>query len=173
MEDTKAKIAIFDRDGTFIWEPEKPEGVDPRETFPLKSADEVRFLPDAIEGMKILRDKGYALIMATNQTFLGTVKHPQVVFDAVMNMIQSELTIHGVSFDFVMVCPHGPDDGCTCRKPSVGGLEGYFAEKTDLDLAHSIMFGDRDTDKQFAENLGVRFVRIETNGRFSLPVDVQ
>lgn len=168
------KLAILDRDGTIIWEPEKPAGVDPRETFPLESAGQVHFLENAIEGMKELQRRGYSLIMATNQTFLGTEKHPQNIFDAVMDRIQSELARHHVFFDFVMVCPHGPDDGCTCRKPATGGLTAYLDDKIhDIDLANSLMFGDRDTDREFADNLGIRFVKVETNGRFSLPVDVQ
>ena len=64
------KYAFLDRDGTFIWEPEKPEGVDPRETFPLKSINEFKFIDDAIEGIKTLVDKGYKLVMVSNQTFL-------------------------------------------------------------------------------------------------------
>lgn len=162
------KLAILDRDGTFIWEPEKPDGVDPRETFPLKSADEVRFLDGAIEGMKKLGDNGYTLVMATNQTFLGTEKHPQNVFDSVMKRITDELSKNGISFDFLMVCPHGPDDGCDCRKPAIGGMAPYM-KLHEIDRAKSLMFGDRDTDRQFAENLGVRFVKIETNGSFVLP----
>ncbi|MBY0539145.1 HAD-IIIA family hydrolase [Patescibacteria group bacterium] len=164
------KLAILDRDGTFIWEPEKPEGVDPRETFPLKGAEEVQFLPGAIEGMKKLREAGYTLVMATNQTFLGTEKHPQDVFDAVMNKIKNELAMHGLSFDFIMVCPHGPDDGCTCRKPAIGGLYPYMGTVEEgVDFQNSLMFGDRDTDRQFADNLKVRFVKIETNGPFVIP----
>ncbi len=65
------KYAILDRDGTIIWEPEKPEDIDPRETFPLKSADQVSFMEGAIEGMQKLRQMGYRLILATNQTYLG------------------------------------------------------------------------------------------------------
>ena len=165
------KIAILDRDGTFIWEPEKPDGVDSRETFPLKSADEVCFLPGAIDGMKELQARGYSLVMATNQTFLGTSKHPQDVFDSVMNKITDELKHNGLAFDFIMVCPHGPDDGCDCRKPAIGGMVPYM-KLHEIDRAKSLMFGDRDTDRQFAENLNVRFVKIETNGPFVLPKDI-
>ena len=89
--DLMGKIAFLDRDGTFIWEPEKPEGVDPRETFPLKSAEEVQFMEGAIDGKKALVAKGYVLVMATNQTFLGTPKHPKEVFDEVMEKIEGEL----------------------------------------------------------------------------------
>ncbi len=168
------KLAILDRDGTFIWEPEKPEGVDPRETFPLRSADEVEFLPNALDGMKALVKNGYTLLMATNQTFLGTTKHTQEIFDAVMKTIANEMAKHELAFDFIMVCSHGPDEGCMCRKPAIGGLATYLARhEGEIDFEHSYMFGDRDTDREFAENIGVKFVKVETNGRFPLPADVQ
>ncbi len=167
----RQKYAFIDRDGTFLWEPEKPEGADPRETFPLQNMDEFRFMDDAIAGLKTLTEKGYKLVMVTNQTFLGTTKHPQAMFDAVMQRIEDELGVEGVRFAFVMLCPHGPDDGCDCRKPKIGGLKDFLAGK-DFDREHSLMFGDRDTDRQFAENLGVRFVKIETNKQFEVPRDI-
>ncbi|HLD86888.1 MAG TPA: HAD-IIIA family hydrolase [Candidatus Nanoarchaeia archaeon] len=164
------KYAFVDRDGTFLWEPKRPEDVDPRETFPLKNMDEFHFMDGAIEGLKALTDKGYELVMVTNQTFLGTSKHPQEMFNAVMQRIYDELGAHDISFAFVMVCPHGPDEGCGCRKPKIGGLNGFLEKnKGNIDFAHSLMFGDRDTDGQFARNLGVKFVRIETNRHFSVP----
>jgi imidazoleglycerol-phosphate dehydratase / histidinol-phosphatase len=164
------KYAFVDRDGTFLWEPEKPEGVDHRETFPLKSMDEFHFMDKAKENLKLLADKGYKLVMATNQTFLGSSKHPKEMFDAVMQRIHDELDAVGITFDFVMVCPHGPDEGCDCRKPQIGGLKDFLEQrKGTIDLQNSFMFGDRDTDRQFAENLGVQFVKIETNKEFVLP----
>ena len=167
------KYAFLDRDGTFIWEPEKPEGADLRETFPLRSMNEFKFMDGAIEGIKTLIDKGYKLVMITNQTFLGTPKHPREMFDSVMRKIDEELLKYGISFDFVMICPHGPDEGCDCRKPKIGGFTNFLEQnKLNIDLQHSLMFGDRDTDRQFAENLGVRFVKIKTNDRFKLPDDI-
>ncbi len=165
------KYAFLDRDGTFLWEPERPAGIDPRETFPLKSMDEFRFMDGAIEGMKTLAAKGYELVMVTNQTFLGTPKHPRDMFDQVMKRIDEELAKESVRFSLIVVCPHGPDEGCDCRKPAVGGTLRLL-EGRDVDWAHSLMFGDRDTDRQFAENLGIRFVSIETNKRFVLPEGV-
>ena len=162
------KYAFVDRDGTIIWEPERPEGIDPRETFPLKSADEVQFIDGALGGLKKLVENGYRLVLVTNQTFLGTPKHPKDTFDDVMNRMHEGLAKHGIHFDFEMVCPHGPDEGCDCRKPKIGGLKEFLVSH-HVDLANSLMFGDRATDAEFAKNLGVRFVKIETNRRFELP----
>ena len=167
------KYAFVDRDGAFLWEPEKPVGVDPRETFPLKSMEEFRFMEGAIENLKTLVRKGYKLVIATNQTFLGTSKHPKEMFDQVMQRIYDELGAQGITFDFVMVCPHGSDEGCNCRKPKIGGLEKFLEEREGkIDLQNSYMFGDRDTDRQFADNLGVKFVKIETNTEFKLPPEL-
>ena len=164
------KYAFVDRDGTFIYEPDAPSGVNPQETFPLKSAEAVRFMDGAISNFKILIEKGYRLVMVTNQTFLGTSKHPKDIFDSVMKKIFEMLENEGIAFDFVMVCPHGPDEGCDCRKPKIGGLKEFLNKNAgNIDFSSSLMFGDRDTDRQFAENLGVRFVPIERNKAFILP----
>lgn len=166
------KYAFLDRDGTFIWEPERPEGEDPRNTFPLQSVGDVKFMDGALEGMKSLVEKGYKLIMVTNQTFLGTPQHPQLLFDQVMDRIRVELKKNAIEFSFIMVCPHSPDEGCECRKPRTGGVKPYLDQRNDIDLKHSVMFGDRATDGEFAHNLGVRFVKITTNERFVLPADL-
>jgi len=165
------KYAFVDRDGTIIWEPERPLGIDPRETFPLASADQVQFMDGAIEGLQELQKKGYGLVLVTNQTFLGTPKHPQETFNQVMDRMREGLAEHGLKFEFEMVCPHGPDEGCECRKPKIGGLKDFLASNP-ADLANSLMFGDRATDGEFAKNLRVRFVKIETNKSFKLPQDI-
>ena len=165
------KYAFVDLDGTIIWEPERPAGIDPRETFPLASADQVQFMDGAIGGLQELQKKGYGLVLVTNQTFLGTPRHPQEVFDQVMKRMRDGLESNGIHFEFEMVCPHGPDDGCECRKPQIGGLKDFLASHP-IYLANSLMFGDRATDGEFAKNLGVRFVKIETNKSFKLPQDI-
>jgi imidazoleglycerol-phosphate dehydratase / histidinol-phosphatase len=163
----KQKYAFLDRDGTIIIEPARPAGIDPRETFPLKSPDEVVFMDGAISGLKELVSLGYKLVLVTNQTFLGSPRHPKEVFDQVMDNMLSVLVSHGISFDFMMVCPHGPDEGCECRKPKIGGLKEYLMN-IDVDFENSYMFGDRATDTEFAENLGVKFIKIETNQKFDI-----
>lgn len=165
------KYAFVDRDDTIIWEPERPAGIDPREAFPPKSPDEVAFTEGALDGLQKLVEKGYKLVLVTNQPFLGAPKHPKDIFEQVMEKMRNGLEAHGIHFEFEMVCPHGPDEGCDCRKPAIGGLKEFLASHP-ADLPNSFMFGDRATDGEFAKNLGIRFVRIETNKRFDLPQDI-
>lgn len=167
------KYAFVDRDGTILWEPKQPSEFDPRDTYSLRSIDDFKFMDGAITGMKKLAANGYKFVLATNQTYLGTPKNPRETFDQVMAKLKSELSQEGLSFDFIMVCPHGPDEGCECRKPKIGGLKPFLeANKGQIDFENSLMFGDRDTDGEFAKNLGVRFVRIKTNEKFDLPDDI-
>ena len=61
----------------------------------------------------------------------------------------------GVEFDAVFVCPHRKTDGCDCRKPKTRLVDDYVRDAA-VDLDASAMIGDRDTDLEFARNLGVR-----------------
>jgi imidazoleglycerol-phosphate dehydratase/histidinol-phosphatase len=61
------------------------------------------------------------------------------------------------------VCPHHKGDGCDCRKPKTKLVESYVREQ-NVDLAASAMIGDRDTDLEFATNLGVRGIRVRRHG---------
>ena len=169
----KQKYAFLDRDGTIIWEPQHPEGFDPRETFPLKSPEQVQFMENALKGMQELVKGGYKLVLVTNQSFLGSPRHPKDIFDAVMKRMLSEMAKYDLSFDFIMVCPHGPDEGCNCRKPKIGGLDPFLAKnKAAIDFEQSYMFGDRVSDGEFAKNLGIGYVKIETNKKFILPANI-
>ena len=95
------------------------------------------------------------------------------LFDQVMEKIDEELEKHDIHFDLKIVCPHGPDAGCDCRKPKIGGLKDFLDQhKNEIDFSNSLMFGDRVTDGEFAKNLGVRFVKIKTNDKFLLPDDL-
>lgn len=167
------KVAFVDRDGTIIWEPEKPEGFRTEDTFPLSSPQQVKLLPGAIDGLKKLKKLDYKLVLVTNQTYLGTERHPQDVFDSVMDKLESELESEGIEFDYKMICPHGPNEGCGCRKPEIGGVQGYIDSLEDgLDVSNSVMFGDRDSDGVFASRLGVQFVKVNCNKEFKLPEEL-
>jgi imidazoleglycerol-phosphate dehydratase/histidinol-phosphatase len=161
------RYAFLDRDGTLI----KEWGRDEYDVaYPPKNTNEVVFMDGVIDGLKELAEQDYKLVLATNQSYLGTPRNPKDIFDAVMDYFYSELASHGITFEFSMVCPHALEDNCTCKKPKIGGLEPFLVKhKGTIDLENSLMFGDRDTDRQFAENLRVKFVPIETNNVFVVP----
>jgi imidazoleglycerol-phosphate dehydratase / histidinol-phosphatase len=151
------KVAFLDRDGALIFEPQ--------DTYQVDTIDQLEILPGVVENLHLLQRLDYQLAMVTNQDGLGTPSNPQANFDAVQKELFSRLEKDGIKFDYVFVCPHFPEDNCLCRKPKKG-LVAEFLEKEPIDLSASLMIGDRESDRQFAENIGVRFFKTETNGHF-------
>lgn len=161
------KYAFLDRDGTLIKEWGRDEH---NVAHPPRNIDEVVFMNGVIEGLQELAKQGYKFVLATDQSYLGTPRNPQDVYDVVMGYFYAALQKHDIIFAYSMVCPHALEDNCACKKPKIGGLQPFLHEHAgDIDFKNSLMFGDRETDRQFAENLGVNFVPIETNGTFILP----
>jgi histidinol-phosphate phosphatase family protein len=64
-------------------------------------------------------------------------------------------------FDTVGVCPHGPDDGCTCRKPAPGMVKTACAE-LDVDPARCVVIGDIGADVDAATAAGAVGILVPT-----------
>ena len=148
------KIAFVDRDGTLVEEP-PDEQVD--------ALAKIRFLPGVFAGLARLRDAGYRFAIVTNQDGLGTASFPREHYEQAQQFIIEAFRSQGIEFDAVFVCPHFRKDGCSCRKPQTALVDAWVRER-GVDLAASAMIGDRDTDLEFARNLGVRGLRVLARG---------
>jgi imidazoleglycerol-phosphate dehydratase/histidinol-phosphatase len=150
----QTKVMFVDRDGTLIEEP-PDEQVD--------TIAKIRFMPEVFAALRQAKKLGFKLAMVTNQDGLGSTSFPQSAFDEPHQFMMDAFSSQGVEFDAVFVCPHRKSDGCACRKPKTGLVAGYLREQ-NVDLAASVMIGDRDTDLEFARNLGVRGIRVRRHG---------
>ena len=140
------KKAIFiDRDGTLLVEPADEQ---------IDALEKVEFVPGAISGMKALTGLGYELVMASNQDGLGTPAYPEETFWPAQNLLLNTLKGEGVVFDDILIDPHTPEDNSPNRKPGTGMFGKYL--DGSYDLAASWVIGDRQTDRQLAENLGAQ-----------------
>jgi len=143
-------VLFVDRDGTLIEEP-ADEQIDRYEKF--------RLLPDAIGALRRLVDAGYELVMVTNQDGLGTASFPEETFVGPQRLLLEILAGEGVTFREVLIDRSFAHEHAPTRKPGVGLVQRYLGHGV-IDRARSAVIGDRETDLEFARNIGVRGLRL-------------
>ena len=145
------RILFIDRDGTIIEEPADEQ---------IDSFEKLKFVEGVIRNLVFIRQRlDFELVMVSNQDGLGTDAFPEDTFWPVHNFILQTLKGEGVEFDDILIDPHFPEDNAPTRKPNTGLVEKYMNDP-DYDIANSYVIGDRDTDRQFAENIGCKFLQV-------------
>lgn len=123
--------------------------------------EDFQFVPGVLEGARRLHELGYELVVVTNQSGIGRGYYSVDAFMALTEWMKAEFRAAGAPLAGVYYCPHHPQDAigeyrreCDCRKPAPGMLL-RAAGDLGIDLADSIMFGDRASDLQAAKAAGV------------------
>lgn len=150
------KVLFIDRDGTLIEEPHDNQ---------VDALDKIRLVRGVIPALLELADNGYRFIMVSNQDGLGTESFPAEHFDACHDHVVALFESQGITFDETFICPHFESDGCDCRKPRTGLLTRYLAGN-HLDTAKSAVIGDRSTDLELAERLGLRGYLVDPDASY-------
>jgi imidazoleglycerol-phosphate dehydratase / histidinol-phosphatase len=148
------RILFLDRDGT-LNEETADEQID--------SLEKIRLMPGVMPALLELKAAGFAFVMVTNQDGLGTPAFPRENFERAHRFILHLFESQGIEFEAVCICPHYKREDCACRKPRIGMVHEYLAAQT-IDKARSYMVGDRDTDMEFAANLGLQGLRVLLDG---------
>lgn len=102
---SRVNAVLFDRDGTLVHD--VPYNGDP---------DRVRPVEGAREALGLLRSRGFRTGVVTNQSGIAR----GLLTDADVRRVNRRVDELLGPFDVWGVCPHGPDDGCHCRKPEPG-----------------------------------------------------
>src|SRR5690606_13494687 len=147
-------ILFIDRDGTLIEEPDD---------FQVDALHKLRFCRDVVPALLKLRDAGYAFVIVSNQDGLGTAAYPQADFDGPQALMLQVFESQGIRFRDILIDRSLPEDSAPTRKPGLGLVVPLLRDR-DIDWARSAMVGDRDTDIEFAGNLGIRGFKLR--GRF-------
>ena len=142
------RVLFIDRDGTLIEEPADEQ---------IDAFEKLRFVKGVFKNLSFIREKlDFKFVMVSNQDGLGTDSFPEDTFWPVHNFILQTLEGEGITFDDIKIDNHFPQDNHPDRKPGTGMLTEYIQNKELYDLTGSYVIGDRDTDRQLAENLGCK-----------------
>ena len=151
------KAIFLDRDGTI--------NVDTG--YPHKLED-LAFEAHAIEGLALLSQTSYNLIIITTQSVIARGYYTEKDMHAFNQEILRQLKHIGITITDIYFCPHHPTKGkgsylkdCECRKPKIGMLMQAAAEH-NIDLNQSIVIGDKTADIQMGVNAGCRTILVNT-----------
>lgn len=144
------RCVFLDRDGVINEEPEPHEYI--------RSIGEFRLLPNIADWIRLFNALEFLVIVITNQRGVARGLMTEAALASIHSHMLEELAAKGARIDDVFYCPH-EENSCHCRKPKPG-LVYAARDKWNIDLAHSLLLGDSDSDEQLAAACGIRFVRV-------------
>ncbi|MGR2738589.1 D-glycero-beta-D-manno-heptose 1,7-bisphosphate 7-phosphatase [Billgrantia sp. Q4P2] len=147
-----SRLVILDRDGVINQDSDDY----------IKSLAEWIPYPTSIEAIARLSGAGWTIAIATNQSGIARGYYDEATLASMHAELERQVGEAGGKIDLIAYCPHGPDDGCTCRKP-LPGLLVQIRDALELDsLEGSWMVGDSLRDLQAGEPMGCRPVLVRT-----------
>ncbi len=154
MNKNKRRILFLDRDGTLIIEPEDKQ---------IDSLEKLELIDDVIPALLKLKAAGYEFVIVSNQDGLGTACNPFENFQPPHDKMLALFSSQGIDFAAEHIDPHFENEGSPDRKPGIGMVLEYL-KSGQLDLEDSWVIGDRETDLQLAENMGIGGIRCGPDG---------
>jgi D,D-heptose 1,7-bisphosphate phosphatase len=153
----KRPAAFLDRDGTINVD---AGYVDRLERFEL--------YPFAFDAIRLLRRAGYLIVVITNQAGVAKGLYGEDFVEVTAQHLRDCATRSNTVIDGHYYCPHSPDadveayrTDCDCRKPKPG-LALRAAHDLHIDLAKSVVIGDRWRDIAVANAIGARGILVKT-----------
>ncbi|NPV52075.1 MAG: D-glycero-beta-D-manno-heptose 1,7-bisphosphate 7-phosphatase [Firmicutes bacterium] len=151
------RAVFLDRDGTINVEANY-----------LRNPDDLQLLPGVADGIKLLKDGGFMVIVITNQSAVARGFCSEKTLEDINWKLQSKLMELDACIDRIYYCPHHPTVGppeyqknCSCRKPKPGMLIRASTE-CDIDLSASYLVGDKLIDIEAGRNAGCRSILVLT-----------
>ena len=144
-------LIILDRDGVINYE----------STDFIKSEDEWIPIPGSLEAISQLSQNGYRIIIVSNQSGISRKKITIADLNAIHQKMMVHLAQFGGSIEAIVFCPHGPRQGCDCRKPKPGMLFD-IANRLRISLKEVYFVGDSQRDIDAAQAAGAKPVLVRT-----------
>jgi D-glycero-D-manno-heptose 1,7-bisphosphate phosphatase len=144
---------ILDRDG--VLNREAPDG------GWITRPEDWTWEAGALEGLRLLAAAGLTITVASNQSGVGRGVMDRDAVDRVNDVMLAGAEAAGAPIDAVFVCPHGPDEGCPCRKPAPGLIEDAV-RFAGVSHDETVVVGDAARDLEAARRAGVRAILVRT-----------
>jgi len=145
------RLVILDRDGV----------INEDSDAYVKSVGEWRPIPGSLEAIARLNHAGWRVVVATNQSGVARGLFSMEHLNAIHQRLHAELTRLGGQLEGIYFCPHGPDDGCDCRKPAPGLLL-EIAARHGVALPGLPCIGDSLRDLEAARAVGALPILVRT-----------
>lgn len=150
------KIAFVDRDGTIIKDYQDEE---------WGNVSEPEFLDGSLEALKRIKEKGYQIIIVTNQYLINdeiiTLSQYRAFTEKTIQIVND----YGVEILDVFHCPHSKTEDCNCFKPKIGLIEMALEKYQDIELDKSLMVGDSLCDVELGNKVGIITFGINVNSK--------
>ncbi|RWU26930.1 D-glycero-beta-D-manno-heptose-1,7-bisphosphate 7-phosphatase [Pseudomonas alkylphenolica] len=145
------KLLILDRDGVINQDSDAY----------IKSLDEWIPIPGSIEAIAQLSKAGWTVAVATNQSGIARGYYDLATLEAMHARLRRLVAEQGGQVGLIVYCPHGPDEGCDCRKPKPGMLR-TIARHYQSDLAGVWFVGDSKGDLEAALTVDAQPILVKT-----------
>lgn len=146
-----AKLIVLDRDGVINEDSDEY----------IKSPDEFIPIPGSIEAIARLTQAGWRVVVATNQSGIARGYYDLAMLQRIHDKLHQLVAAHGGHIEAIFFCPHGPDDGCDCRKPKPG-LFREIEDRLQIALHGAPAIGDSLRDLQAAGSAGAMPILVRT-----------
>jgi D-glycero-D-manno-heptose 1,7-bisphosphate phosphatase len=140
------RAVILDRDGTVVVDRDY-----------LDDPEQLEFLPGALQGLRLLHERGHPLVVVTNQSGVARL---QEIHARLLHRARAA----GAPIDAIYYCPHRPEEDCECRKPKPK-LVLQAAAELGFEPAAAVVIGDKSSDVELGHNVGAVTMLVSETGR--------
>lgn len=156
------KIAFLDRDGTIIedYEDEK-----------WREIEKPVFLKGAIEALKIIKQKGYEIIIVTNQYLINERIITLDQYKKINQRFLNYLKANNIKVLDVFFCLHSKEEKCDCFKAKPGLIKQALEKYPNIDLSNSFIVGDSKSDVKLGKHFNLLCFGINVNNEGCINVE--
>lgn len=141
------KVAFLDRDGTII---------EDYEDELWRNKTEPIFIDGSIEALEKIKQKGYEIIIITNQYLIDERIISIEQYQDLTKKFVKRINDNGIEILDIFYCPHSRESNCSCMKPKDGLVKKALEKYPEIDLKDCFIVGDSLCDVELGERLGIK-----------------